>query len=81
MIHQLDINGRDKVEKAIMRLQAYEPEEGYFLCFSGGKDSCVIKALAEKLESEGVTYEDLVQIQEEVKAEVIAELEGADDEH
>ena len=47
MIHQLDINGKDKVEKAIMRLQAYEPPEGYFLCFSGGKDSCVIKALAD----------------------------------
>lgn len=50
MIHQLDINGRDKVERAIMRLKAYEPEEGYFLCFSGGKDSCVIKALADMAE-------------------------------
>lgn len=38
------------------------------------------KALAEELESEGVTYEDLVRIDEEVKAEVRAELEGADDE-
>lgn len=47
MIHQLDINGRDKVDKAIMRLQTYEPPEGYFLCFSGGKDSSVIKALAD----------------------------------
>jgi phosphoadenosine phosphosulfate reductase len=47
MIHQLDINGRDKVDKAIMRLQTYEPPEGYYLCFSGGKDSCVIKALAD----------------------------------
>lgn len=50
MIHQLDINGRDKVDKAIMRLQAYCPEEGYHLCFSGGKDSCVIKALADMAE-------------------------------
>lgn len=33
-IHQLDFNGKDKVEKAIMRLQAYEPEEGYFLCIA-----------------------------------------------
>lgn len=49
-IHQLDLNGKDKVEKAIMRLQAYEPEEGYFLCFSGGKDSSVIKALADMAE-------------------------------
>ena len=47
MIHQLDIEGRDKVDKAIMRLQTYEPPEGYYLCFSGGKDSCVIKALAD----------------------------------
>ena len=53
-IHQLDFNGKDKVEKAIMRLQAYEPEEGYFLCFSGGKDSCVIKALADMA---GVKYD------------------------
>ena len=54
MIHQLDFNGRDKVDKAIMRLQAYEPEEGYFLCFSGGKDSSVIKALADMA---GVKYD------------------------
>lgn len=47
MIHQLDFNGLDKVEKAIKRLQAYEPPEGYYLCFSGGKDSVVIKALAD----------------------------------
>ena len=53
-IHQLDFNGKDKVEKAIMRLKAYEPKEGYFLCFSGGKDSCVIKALADMA---GVKYD------------------------
>nr|WP_052740577.1 phosphoadenosine phosphosulfate reductase family protein [Christensenella hongkongensis] len=29
------------------RYQAFEPEEGYWLAFSGGKDSCVIKRLAE----------------------------------
>lgn len=50
MIHQLDFNGKDKVEKAIMRLQTYEPAEGYYLCFSGGKDSVVIKALADMAE-------------------------------
>lgn len=54
MIHQLDFNGRDKVDKAILRLQTYEPEEGYYLCFSGGKDSCVIKALADMA---GVKYD------------------------
>lgn len=36
------------------------------------------KALAEQLESEGVTYEDLVRIDEEVKVEVREE--GADNE-
>ena len=36
--------------------------------------------LARELEAEGVTYEDLVRIDEEVKAEVRAELKGADDE-
>lgn len=54
MIHQLDFEGRDKVDKAIMRLKAYEPEEGYYLCFSGGKDSVVIKALADMA---GVKYD------------------------
>lgn len=54
MIHQLDFNGLDKVDKAIMRLQTYEPVEGYYLCFSGGKDSCVIKALADMA---GVKYD------------------------
>lgn len=54
MIHQLDFNGRDKVDKAIMRLQTYEPPEGYYLAFSGGKDSCVIKALADMA---GVKYD------------------------
>ena len=54
MIHQLDFNGIDKVEKAIKRLQLYEPPEGYYLCFSGGKDSVVIKALADMA---GVKYD------------------------
>ena len=54
MIHQLDFNGMDKVEKAIKRIQLYEPPEGYYLCFSGGKDSCVIKALADMA---GVKYD------------------------
>lgn len=54
MLGQLDIYGRDKVQLAIERLQAYEPEEGYFLAFSGGKDSVVIKALADMA---GVKYD------------------------
>lgn len=46
--------GMDKVEVSIERFKAFEPEEGYFLAFSGGKDSCVIKALADMA---GVKYD------------------------
>jgi len=44
----------EKVDLAIRTLQTYEdaalrddPENGYYLCFSGGKDSIVIKRLAQ----------------------------------
>ncbi len=37
----------DKVDIAIERLKHFEPSEGYYLAFSGGKDSIVIKKLAE----------------------------------
>lgn len=47
MIHQLNMQGKDKVQVAIERLQMFEPPEGYYLAFSGGKDSVVIKALAD----------------------------------
>lgn len=45
-IGQMDINGKDRYQAAIERLQAFEPTEGYYLAFSGGKDSEVIKQLA-----------------------------------
>lgn len=54
MIHQLNIYGEDKVQIAVKRLKAFEPPEGYYLCFSGGKDSNVIKALADMA---GVKYD------------------------
>lgn len=43
-----DANGvtRDKVQIAIDRLRSFEPEEGYFLAFSGGKDSQCVYHLA-----------------------------------
>lgn len=50
MIHQLNINGKDKVQVAIDRLKTFEPKDGYYLAFSGGKDSVVIKALADMAE-------------------------------
>lgn len=55
MIHQLNMHGKDKVQVAIERLQMFEPkDEGYYLAFSGGKDSVVIKALADMA---GVKYD------------------------
>ena len=56
-IHQLNIYGRDKVQVAIDRFKTFESmagENGYYLAFSGGKDSSVIKALADM---SGVKYE------------------------
>ena len=54
MLGQLNMYGMDRVETAIERLRAYEPPEGYWLAFSGGKDSVVVKALADMA---GVKYE------------------------
>ena len=50
MIHQMNVFGNDKVQQAILRLKTFEPPEGYYLAFSGGKDSVVIKALADMAE-------------------------------
>ena len=46
--------GLDKVQVAIERIKSFEPPEGYYLAFSGGKDSVVIKALADMA---GVKYD------------------------
>ena len=45
---------REKERIAIERLKAFEPEDGYFLAYSGGKDSDCIKILAQLA---GVKYE------------------------
>lgn len=45
MLGQLNIYGKDKIETAIERIQEFEPPEGYYLAFSGGKDSIVCKGL------------------------------------
>ena len=44
----------DKVQIAIERLREHEPPEGYYVCFSGGKDSTVMYDLVKK---SGVKYD------------------------
>lgn len=50
MLVEKHIDGyiRDKVAVSIDRLRAFEPEEGYYLAFSGGKDSQCIYHLAKE---------------------------------
>lgn len=43
----------EKIGMSIDRLRAFDPPEGYLLAFSGGKDSVVVKALADMA---GVKY-------------------------
>lgn len=44
----------NKVDNAIERLQMLQPPEGYYLAFSGGKDSIVLKKLADMA---GIKYD------------------------
>ena len=44
------VTEHDKVEESIRYLKSFEPPDGYYLAFSGGKDSCVLKKLAEMAE-------------------------------
>lgn len=54
-MQQVDLFTKEtKEEKALAFLREHEPEEGYFLGFSGGKDSVVLKHLANL---SGVKYE------------------------
>lgn len=54
MLHQMNIYGKDRVQQAIERIKLFEPEEGYYLAFSGGKDSVCVKAL---MDMSGVKYD------------------------
>ena len=38
----------DKVAYAIKQIQIHAPKEGYYVAFSGGKDSCVVLDLVKK---------------------------------
>lgn len=49
----------EKVRKSIERLKTFEPAEGYYLAFSGGKDSVVCKAL---LEMAGCKYDAVYRV-------------------
>lgn len=60
---------RDKVKIAIERLRQFEPEEGYYLAFSGGKDS--IKDKSRRAQAK----EELREIHENYE-DVVAYLEG-----
>ena len=44
----------DKVKNSIEALKTFEPPEGYYVAFSGGKDSVVVKALCDMA---GVKYD------------------------
>jgi phosphoadenosine phosphosulfate reductase len=48
LLGQINIHGKDKVQVAIDRLREFEPSEGYYLAFSGGKDSLCIYHLAKE---------------------------------
>ena len=50
---------QEKVNKSIERLKAFEPPEGYYLAFSGGKDSVVCKAL---LDMSGCKYDSTYRV-------------------
>lgn len=52
---QLNFSGLNRIEVAIARIKEFEPPEGYYLAFSGGKDSVVIYELAIKA---GVKFDE-----------------------
>lgn len=47
MLLQKELSGKNKIDIAVERIQVFAPEGGYYLAFSGGKDSVVIKKLSQ----------------------------------
>lgn len=48
-LEQLELTtGLNKIDYAIMLIQAWEPQDGYYLGFSGGKDSVALRHLCDK---------------------------------
>lgn len=46
-VRQLSEHLNEIIKRSIDRIKAFEPNEGYYVAFSGGKDSTVIKALCD----------------------------------
>lgn len=53
----------DKVADAIKLLREHEPPEGYYLCFSGGKDSVVIYDLAVKADVKFAAHHSITTVE------------------
>lgn len=47
MLGQRNIFGKTKLESTLERIKTFEPQEGYYVAFSGGKDSQCIYHLCE----------------------------------
>lgn len=47
MLGQMNMYGKTKLDVAMDRIKSFEPEEGYYVAFSGGKDSQCVYHLCE----------------------------------